>query len=59
MDRDAITEYMKKNIFKTIIGDVDIRSQKLTRYWTVGQWQDGFFHARQWRRASPTTSRFA
>ena len=45
IDRDAITEHMKKNTFKTIIGDADIRSQKLTRYWTVGQWQDGFFHA--------------
>ena len=22
-----------------------IRNQKLDRYWTVGQWQDGFFHA--------------
>ena len=28
-----------------IIGEVDIRNQKLDRYWTVGQWQDGFFHA--------------
>jgi branched-chain amino acid transport system substrate-binding protein len=45
MDRDAITEYMKKNTFKTVIGDVDIRKQKLDKYWTVGQWQDGFFHA--------------
>jgi hypothetical protein len=28
-----------------VIGDVDIRKQRLDRYWTVGQWQDGFFHA--------------
>jgi len=44
-DLDGITEYLKKNTFKTIIGDVDIRNQKLNRYWTVGQWQEGFFHA--------------
>ena len=35
----------RANTFKTIIGEVDIRNQKLNRYWTVGQWQDGFFHA--------------
>ena len=44
-DREAITDHLKNNTFKTIIGDVDIRNQKLNRYWTVGQWQDGFFHA--------------
>jgi branched-chain amino acid transport system substrate-binding protein len=44
-DLDGVTEYLKKNTFKTIIGDVDIRNQKLNRYWTVGQWQEGFFHA--------------
>jgi len=45
MDREKITTYLKSNTFKTIIGEVDIRNQKLNRYWTVGQWQDGFFHA--------------
>jgi branched-chain amino acid transport system substrate-binding protein len=45
VDRAAVVEHLKKNKFKTIIGEVDIRNQKLDRYWTVGQWQDGFFHA--------------
>jgi branched-chain amino acid transport system substrate-binding protein len=45
MDRAKITDYLKSHTFKTIIGEVDIRNQKLNRYWTVGQWQDGFFHA--------------
>ncbi|MBX9844899.1 MAG: amino acid ABC transporter substrate-binding protein [Xanthobacteraceae bacterium] len=44
-DRDAITRHLKTHTFKAVIGDVDIRKQKLDRYWTVGQWQDGFFHA--------------
>jgi branched-chain amino acid transport system substrate-binding protein len=45
MDREKITAHLKSNTYKTIIGEADIRKQKLTRYWTVGQWQDGFFHA--------------
>ncbi len=44
-DRDAITAHLKANTYKTIIGDVDVRQQKLNRYWTVGQWQEGLFHA--------------
>jgi len=44
-DRAAITAHLKSHTFKTIIGEVDVRNQKLNRYWTVGQWQDGFFHA--------------
>ena len=43
-DRPAITEHLKKNTFKTMIGEVEIRNQKLNRYWTVGQWQNGIFH---------------
>jgi branched-chain amino acid transport system substrate-binding protein len=45
VDRAKITAYLKAHTFKTIIGEVDIRNQKLNRYWTVGQWQDGVFHA--------------
>ena len=44
-DREAITAHLKKNTYKTIVGEVDIRNQKLNKYWTVGQWQDGTFHA--------------
>jgi len=45
VDRAKITAYLKSHTFKTIIGEADIRNQKLNRFWTVGQWQDGFFHA--------------
>jgi len=45
MDREAITAHLKSHTYKTIVGDMDVRNQKLARYWTVGQWQDGFFHA--------------
>ena len=44
-DREAITAHLKKNTYKTIIGEIDVRNQRLNRYWTVGQWQDGTFHA--------------
>ena len=45
MDRKAITAYLKSHTFKTHIGELDIRSQKLNKFWTVGQWRGGFFHA--------------
>jgi branched-chain amino acid transport system substrate-binding protein len=45
MDRKAITADLKSHTFKTLVGEVDIRSQKLDKFWTTGQWQDGFFHA--------------
>jgi branched-chain amino acid transport system substrate-binding protein len=44
-DREAITAHLKKNTYKTIIGEIDVRNQRLNRYWTVGQWQEGTFHA--------------
>jgi branched-chain amino acid transport system substrate-binding protein len=45
MDRAKITQHLKSNTYKTIIGEADLRSQQLKRVWTVGQWQDGIFHA--------------
>jgi len=45
MDREKITQHLKSNTYKTIIGEADIRSQQLKRVWTVGQWQGGIFHA--------------
>jgi len=45
MDRKAITAYLKSHTFKTHIGELDIRNQRLNKLWTVGQWQNGFFHA--------------
>ncbi|HEY4775320.1 MAG TPA: amino acid ABC transporter substrate-binding protein [Xanthobacteraceae bacterium] len=43
-DRPAITQYIKTHTFKTLIGEIDIRSQRLTWLWTVGQWQGDTFH---------------
>jgi branched-chain amino acid transport system substrate-binding protein len=45
VDRDAITDYLKNHTFKTMIGEVDIRTQLLNKYYTAGQWQNGFFPA--------------
>ncbi|HWM48081.1 MAG TPA: amino acid ABC transporter substrate-binding protein [Xanthobacteraceae bacterium] len=43
-DLPAITDHMKKNTFKTLIGDLDVRTQKMKSVWTVGQWQGDIFH---------------
>ncbi|NQV56063.1 MAG: ABC transporter substrate-binding protein, partial [Rhodospirillales bacterium] len=45
MDRKAITKHMKTHTFKTLIGELDVRNQKMNWVWTVGQWQDGVFNA--------------
>jgi branched-chain amino acid transport system substrate-binding protein len=45
MDRDAITEYLKGHTFKTLIGEIDLRSQMQNIAYTVGQWQNGFFRS--------------
>jgi branched-chain amino acid transport system substrate-binding protein len=45
MDRQAITAHLKSNTYKTFIGDLSIKNQRLDKFWTTGQWQDGFFHA--------------
>ena len=45
LDRKAVTAYIKSRTFKTIVGDMDLRNQQMTRVWTVGQWQNGFFQA--------------
>jgi branched-chain amino acid transport system substrate-binding protein len=45
VDREAITAHLKSHTYPTIIGEMDVRQQKLTRYWTVGQWQQGTFYA--------------
>lgn len=45
MDKPAMIAHLKNNKFKTIVGELDIRSQMLDKYYTIGQWQGGFFHA--------------
>ena len=46
MDRMAIADHIRKNTFKTLVGDISVSGENgLNRSWTVGQWQGGFFHA--------------
>jgi branched-chain amino acid transport system substrate-binding protein len=44
-DRSAITAYLKSHTFKTIVGELDVRNQRANKFYTVGQWQNGFFNA--------------
>lgn len=44
LDRKAITEYIKKTKFQTLVGEIDLTQQKLTWFWSVGQWQGDTFH---------------
>ena len=43
-DRKAVIDYINKNTFKTVIGDVTYKNQNSEKYWTVGQWQNGVFY---------------
>jgi branched-chain amino acid transport system substrate-binding protein len=43
VDRAAVTEYIKKNSFKTVLGDWAFKDQEIKNFWTVGQWQNGKF----------------
>jgi branched-chain amino acid transport system substrate-binding protein len=45
LDRAAILAYMQKNKFKTIVGEIALPKRRLENFWTVGQWQNGYFHA--------------
>ena len=42
-DKAAVSQYVKDNTFKTIMGDIKFENQFSNRFWTVGQWQDGVF----------------
>ncbi|MEE2761700.1 MAG: amino acid ABC transporter substrate-binding protein [Pseudomonadota bacterium] len=42
-DKTKILNYIKSRTFKTIVGTLDLRSQKMPVWWTVGQWQNGKF----------------
>jgi branched-chain amino acid transport system substrate-binding protein len=44
MDREAIADYVRKNKFTTIDGDISLPGQIMDKAYTVGQWQNGFFH---------------
>lgn len=53
-DREAMTAYLKAHTFKTLIGDIDIRNQKLNWLYTVGQWQGNDFPAVAGVNVEPT-----
>ncbi len=44
VDRAKVTEYVKNNTFKTIMGDIKFDNQVSYKYWMVGQWQGGVFY---------------
>jgi len=43
--RDGIVAHLKANKYKTIVGEIDVRNQRLDKFYTTGQWQNGFFAA--------------
>ncbi len=43
-DRAKVTEFLKNNTFKTVLGDIDFnQNNNNEKFWTVGQWQNGVF----------------
>lgn len=43
-NRKAVTAYLKKGTFKTVMGTWKFNNQVIDQFWTVGQWQKGVFH---------------
>jgi branched-chain amino acid transport system substrate-binding protein len=43
MDRMAIADHIRKNKFKTLVGEIGLPEQTLDKVYTVGQWRGGFF----------------
>jgi branched-chain amino acid transport system substrate-binding protein len=43
-DRAAVIDYIKKNTFKTVMGDIKFNNQNNDVFWTVGQWQNGKYY---------------
>jgi branched-chain amino acid transport system substrate-binding protein len=44
IDRDAIADHVRKNKFTVLEGEISLPGQILDKVYTVGQWQNGFFH---------------
>ena len=44
LDKQAVTEYIKKNTFDTVMGPMTFKNQNNEAFWTVGQWQNGVFY---------------
>jgi branched-chain amino acid transport system substrate-binding protein len=43
LDRTAIADHIRKNKFKTVVGEISLPDQTLDKIYTVGQWRNGFF----------------
>ena len=43
-DRKAVTAYIKKGTFTTVMGTWKFKNQVIPSFWTVGQWQNGKFY---------------
>ncbi len=43
-DRKAVVAYIKNNTFETAVGPMKFDNQNNTKFWTVGQWQNGVFY---------------
>lgn len=43
IDRDVIADYVRKNKFKVLQGEISLPGQILDKVYTVGQWQNGYF----------------
>lgn len=43
-DRKAVTAYIKNNTFDTVVGPMTFENQENSKFWTVGQWQNGVFY---------------
>jgi branched-chain amino acid transport system substrate-binding protein len=41
IDREKIIAELKSGTFKTVLGDMKLDGNRLTKLWWVGQWQDG------------------
>lgn len=44
VDREAVIKDLQSGTFDTVIGKVKFENNLPTRYWWVGQWQDGEFY---------------
>lgn len=43
VDQAKVTQYIKDNTFDTIMGPISFENQISSKFWAVGQWQDGVF----------------
>jgi branched-chain amino acid transport system substrate-binding protein len=45
IDREAIADYVRKHKFQVLQGEISLPGQILDKVYTVGQWQNAYFHA--------------